>query len=135
MTFTPCGRFLAAASTRTRELLVFDTRAETEADAPVFVLPVRGVVTGIDTKVSKNGEVVSLLAVFEDAGAAIFELDANYSKAQSNGVNLVKLELNITSAQPILAASFGSVGNRDDAGVVVAVFRFYSGPLRTSYQG
>lgn len=100
---------------------MFDTRAETEADAPVFVLPVRGVVTGIDTKVSKNGDVVTLLAVFEDAGAAIFELDANYSKAQSNGVNLVKLELNITSAQPILAASFGSVGNREDAGVVVAI--------------
>lgn len=100
---------------------MFDARAEAESDSPVFVLPVRGVVAGVDAKVSKNGDTIQLLAVFEDSGAAIFELDANYNKHAGNGVNLVKLELNITSTQPILAGSFGNIGNRDDAGVVLAV--------------
>jgi len=71
----------------------------------------------VDTKVSKNSDTIQLLAVFEDAGAVVFELDANYSKNQANGVNLVKLELNITSAHAILAGSFGNVGNREDSGV------------------
>lgn len=117
LTFTPCGRFLAASSARTRELLVFDTRAEAGSDAPVYVLPVRGVLTAVEARTSTNKETMQFLCVFEDSGAYIFELDVNYSKNESNGVNSVRSETNIVSVEPIVAGCFGSAGQPEAPGV------------------
>lgn len=49
---------------------MFDARADAESDAPVFVLPVRGVIAGVDAKTSKNSDTIQLLAVFEESAAA-----------------------------------------------------------------
>jgi U3 small nucleolar RNA-associated protein 5 len=121
LAFTPCGRFLAASSSRTRELLVFDARADAGSDAPVFVLPVRGILTGLDTRTSANKDTIQVLGVFEDAGACYFELDANYNKDDSTGANSVRVETNIMSKLPIIAGHLGNTGNRDASGAVVAV--------------
>lgn len=119
--FTPCGRFLACSSARTRELLIFDVRAEATTSEPVYVLPVRGLITAIDAKTSADKESLEFLVVFEDSGACIIKLSSNYAKNESEGVNSMLQETNLVSGYPIIAGSLGNIGNRSDGGVMLAI--------------
>jgi len=117
--FSRCGRFLSVASTRSRELLVFDVQADSHSDAPVYVVPVAGLIRAIDAK-SPSYDVLEFLCVFDDSGAVIVSLSAAYSEDRVHGVDSAVLT-DIKSSTAIVAGTFGGIGNRTAQGVVLTL--------------
>ena len=117
--FSRCGRFLSVASTRSRELLVFDVQADSRSDAPVYVVPVVGLIRAIDAK-SPSYDMLEFLCIFDDSGAAIVRVSATYSEDRVHGVDSAVLT-DIQSSTAIVAGTFGGMGNRAAQGIVLAL--------------
>lgn len=125
--FTSCGRFLVAAAARSREVLLFDIRADVGIDGPALVMPVKGEPMSLDVRNyndSAYGNALEILCVFRDDGAEVLRWSTNYKENASESVNSVISQTSVTSNGPILSGYFGKIGDRLGNGVVFATGSF-----------
>ncbi len=107
--FSSCGCFLAAASAKSREILIFDVRADQGSDEAVLVVPVNGVVASLEARTS--GGAVDVLAVFEETDGCLFRFSSDYKENSKNGVNSLVSQTNIHSHNAqILSGRIGEKG-------------------------
>ena len=95
MSFTQCGRYLAASG-RSNEILLFDVQAHTEQDLPIATVVTIGVPKFIIARtINQNIEIV---AVFDDQGGMVIRVLAEEG-------NLVESS-EIVSSEEILTCSY-----------------------------
>lgn len=123
MTFSSCGRYLAAASGKSRELLLFDVTLDSDALEPIHVVPLNGIVSAIDTKTIKSAHAVEFLVLFEEADGCVFRFSTKYRDNKDNGVDSVLSMTSINShGAELIAGYIGDLSGESDAkGVVLAV--------------
>ena len=108
--FSPCGCFLIASANRSsREVLIFDVRADAPLD-PVYVVTVKDSPCGLDCK-SSSGGILEILAVHEKGTACIFQVRSNYKSLAESGESPVLCMTEVLSKQPIISGFLGSINH------------------------
>jgi hypothetical protein len=123
LVFSSCGRYLAAASATSREILIFDVTLDGDSLSPIQVVPVNGVVSAIEARTNKSLRVVEFLVLFEEANGCVFRFSTDHKKNEETGVDSMVSMTHIDSGSAQLSAGYiGDLsGDSEGKGIVLAV--------------
>ena len=159
MTFSSCGRFLIVASIQDNDLLVFDVSADADT-TPAYVIALSSAVVTLEARTrssqlnssslngngkiktkgknkplsgAENGDIVEILAIFEDRNGCIVRVAANYEQYKSKNLEPVFSFTHIVSDNSLLDGYLTDIKSNNDSGVVLAHGQ-YSSPSFTRFQ-